>query len=126
MILSVIQNTNQRLLSYVWKAAVISTVSAIVTAIAIRQLLPHAAPPMGPAPPVVVFFLAVVFAPPVETLLMIPVLAFIRLVVKDRVSVALFSAAIWAGLHSLTSLYWGIVVFFPFFVFSMCFLSWDT
>lgn len=35
------------------------------------------------------------------------------------------SALLWALLHSISVPIWGLGVFWPFFVFSICYLNWE-
>ena len=67
----------------------------------------------------------VLIAPVAETLLMAPLLALLmRLWRGRRLEAALSSAAVWAFLHSLSALLWGLCVFWTFFVFSTAWLAW--
>jgi hypothetical protein len=70
-------------------------------------------------------FQIVVFAPLAETLLMAPLLALLmRLFHGRRTYAALASAAVWAGLHSLSAIVWGLCIFWTFLVFSSAWLAW--
>lgn len=67
----------------------------------------------------------VLFAAPVlETLLMAALLLGLTRVVRRRRWVVLASAGIWAGLHGLSAVVWGLCVFWAFAVFSCAFLAW--
>ena len=67
----------------------------------------------------------VLFAPLAETLLMAPLLALLmRLWRRRRLPAALSSAAVWAILHSLSALVWGLCIFWTFLVFSIAWLAW--
>ena len=67
----------------------------------------------------------VLFAPLAETLLMAPLLALLmRLWRGRRLPAALSSAAVWAFLHSLSALLWGLCIFWSFLVFSTAWLAW--
>ena len=70
------------------------------------------------------FFQVVIFAPLVETLLMAPLLALLMRVLKRRRYAIPASAAVWAGLHSLSAVVWGLCIFWTFIVFSSAFLAW--
>ena len=68
--------------------------------------------PQGPSFPQrgpLLAFLLVVFAPLVETLIMVP---------------PLLSALGWAIVHSLQVPIWGLIIWWPFFIFSVVLLVW--
>jgi len=73
---------------------------------------------------VMTFLLVVVFSPIVETLLMSLGIGLMSLFSKRKVFVAVLSAILWACIHSLASPAWGLVVCWPFFVFSCAYLAW--
>jgi hypothetical protein len=70
------------------------------------------------------FFGMVVSAPVVETLMMSPILWVLSRIVAKPVPLAALSAAVWAGLHSLAAPAWGLIVAWPFYVFSRAYLAW--
>ncbi len=71
-------------------------------------------------------FWVILFIPFVETIIMIPILAFFKVVCRNHIFwVALWSALIWAGLHFLVIPAQGVVSFFTFLILSISFLSWD-
>ena len=65
-----------------------------------------------------------IIGPPLETFLMIPILKVLSFITKQKIRLAIMSAFAWAILHSLAAPAWGLVIFWPFFVFSCCYLSW--
>jgi hypothetical protein len=68
-------------------------------------------------------FNIVILSPVVETLLMAGILAvFLKFVGKPQAIVA--SAATWGGLHSLVASAWGLIVWWPFIIFSTIYLAW--
>jgi hypothetical protein len=71
-----------------------------------------------------VLFLFIVVSPVAETLLMAVILAATRIVSNNMWVRAATSAVVWAGLHSAVASLWGVVVLWPFFVFSSCYLAW--
>ena len=77
-----------------------------------------------PATAITVFLLYVVFAPVTETLLMSLGITLLSLFTKAKAVLAILSAVIWAVFHSLVSPVWGLVVCWPFFVFSCAYLAW--
>ncbi|MBL7152441.1 MAG: hypothetical protein ISS79_01900 [Phycisphaerae bacterium] len=79
---------------------------------------------LGGFGPVIDFVLIVAVSPIIETLLLSVILRLLSLVTKARYSLAVMSCVVWAGMHSLASPAWGIVVAWPFFVFSCAYLAW--
>jgi hypothetical protein len=67
--------------------------------------------------------LVAVFAPVVETLIMAGVLAVLLRFVSPTVAV-LLSALGWGIAHSLQAPAWGLIVWWPFLVFSTLYVSW--
>ena len=66
----------------------------------------------------------VIIGPLLETLLMGGGLWILSFITKHQVLLAVISAFIWAVMHSLFALAWGLVVIWPFFVFSCSYLAW--
>ena len=71
----------------------------------------------------VAFALLVGFAPLVETLIMAAVLAVLARFVAPTAAV-LASAVLWGVAHSLQAAVWGLVIWWPFLVFSTLYLVW--
>ena len=68
-------------------------------------------------------FLLVAFAPLLETLIMAGFLAlFLRFL--PPAGAILLSAAGWGVAHSLEALGWGLVIWWPFLIFSTLFVVW--
>lgn len=77
----------------------------------------------GELPGWLVAVAVVLFSPAIETLLMSgPVVLLNR--VAGPVAAVIGSAAIWAVAHSLTAARWGLVVWWPFLILSIVYLSW--
>jgi hypothetical protein len=70
------------------------------------------------------FVWLVIIGPPLETLLMGGMLWILSFITKRQIRLAVISALIWAGLHSLRAPSWGLGVIWPFFVFSCSYLNW--
>ncbi len=71
----------------------------------------------------VAFFLLVIFAPLLETLIMAGFLSlFLRLM--PAWAAILLSALGWAGAHSFEALGWGLVIWWPFLIFSTLYVVW--
>jgi len=80
--------------------------------------------PPGPDPTLAGLFGTVVFAPVLETLLLGWFLSVLTSLGKDRIFVAISSAILWGGLHSLHGLLWFFGTVWSFFVFSAAYLAW--
>lgn len=70
-----------------------------------------------------VFFLLVLFAPLVETLIMGGVLSLLLRVTTPAIAIVL-SAIGWGVAHSSEALGWGLVIWWPFLIFSTLFVVW--
>ena len=70
-------------------------------------------------------FLVVIFSPLAETLVMWPILALLKRLMSSYWAIAFVSALIWAGLHSLAWMPWGLYIFWPFLLMSLAFLHWQ-
>jgi len=55
---------------------------------------------------------------------MSPILWGLSFITKRKALLALMSALLWAGAHSLAAAAWGLVVIWPFFIFSCSYLTW--
>jgi membrane protease YdiL (CAAX protease family) len=72
----------------------------------------------------VVILDVLVIGPLVETLLMALIIFILSLGIKSQMRVAIASAILWGILHSLVSPAWGLIVWWPFFIFSCAYLTW--
>lgn len=82
-----------------------------------------AGPDLGDASAPVKLFLVAVFSPVVETLIMAAILSLLlRLLGAWQAVIA--SAALWGVLHSLASPLWGAVIWWPFLIFSILYVTW--
>ncbi len=119
-----IKSTNQGKLIYATKAALTSLSLSLLFAYAVGKIYTIDTPAEISINSLYDVFGAVIFAPAVETLLMIPVFKVISRVTKRTDLAVILSAATWAGLHSLIWIPWGFFVFIPFSIFSYAFLTW--
>jgi hypothetical protein len=116
--------------SYIIRMAIISLVPSIMVSIlvSVSGMFPEDASPPFPVrnfeSAVASIPILVILCPIVETLLMSFGLKLISLFTKKQVILAVLSAILWALLHSLVSPAWGLVVFWPFFVFSSAYIAW--
>ena len=111
---------------YVVKTWLLVLLPSIALSAVVTWLAPSAPAPdiplRGPMLPVMALLL-IAIGPLIETLLMTPVL-----LVVDRFAgpgpAALANAALWGIVHSLQAPTWGLVVWWPFLVMSIAFLTW--
>ena len=110
-----------------WLAILTGWALSIIGSLALAALAKVAAPQL-PAPEFplkgpVALFLLVAFAPFVETLIMAGFLSlFLRFL--PPAAAILLSAAGWGVAHSLEALGWGLVIWWPFLIFSTLFVVW--
>jgi hypothetical protein len=76
------------------------------------------------AGPVVLFVMVVVASPVIETLVLGFGLWLLAFLTRRLLWQAMGSSVIWAILHSVAAPAWGLVVLWPFFVFSCAYLAW--
>ncbi len=104
-----------------WLTAIVP--SLLLSGVA-QWLVPNAAQPeFGATAATTLLFLLVVFAPLVETLIMGAVLLVLLRVASPTVTV-LISAIGWGIAHSLAVPAWGLVIWWPFLIFSTLFVVW--
>lgn len=97
---------------------------SILLGAAINALVPHVRQPdFGNASSGVVFTLIVLFSPIVETIMMGAVVALLMRWLRTWQAV-LASALMWGVLHSLSAPTWGLVIWWPFLIFSTVFATW--
>ena len=99
-------------------------VPSVVLASAVVGLTPRAAQPQLEVDGAYMLALIVVFAPIVETLIMGAALMLLLRFVGPTGAV-LASAAGWGIAHSLAAPAWGLVIWWPFLVFSTLFVTWS-
>jgi hypothetical protein len=71
----------------------------------------------------VVFALIVLFAPVSETFLMVPPLLLLNRWLGPAPAIV-GSAALWGTLHSMAEPLWGLIIWWPFLVFSAIIIAW--
>ncbi len=109
-------------LAVAWAVAFVPTLAlgAMVSA-----FVPKSAFPFFPSANWNLFWLIVVAAPLVETLIMAAALMLLRLFLSPTAAV-LVSAVGWGIAHSSAAPAWGLVIWWPFLVFSTLFLTWRS
>ena len=68
-------------------------------------------------------FALVIFAPFVETLIMAGVITLLRKFLSDPLAIAASSIG-WGIAHSLAAPAWGLVIWWPFLIFSTLYVTW--
>lgn len=96
--------------------------SLLLSAIA-SQLVPEAGPKFPDVDPGLLLFLLVVFAPVIETLIMGTILLLLNRSLGFLPAI-LISSLGWGIAHSLEAPAWGLVIWWPFLIFSTTFLVW--
>lgn len=111
---------------YILRTGLISLVPSliIVLILGLTGVITEETAPEFEGPAIVLFIGLIIIAPPLETLLMAGGLRLLSFITKRQVLLAVFSAFIWAVVHSLESPVWGLGVIWPFFVFSCSYLAW--
>ena len=110
-----------------WLAILIGFVLTITGSLALSYLSQSAAPglptPEFPVKGWVALFALVVFAPFVETLIMAAAIEILLLILPPRFAV-IASATGWGIAHSLAAAAWGLVIWWPFLIFSTLYVTW--
>lgn len=112
-----------RALTYIPVAWLLTFFPALALSALVVAAVGEGAQPDFPFGSWTVFLLVVVFAPVSETFIMGAVLLLLRRFLTPVVSV-LVSAAGWGVVHSLQAPAWGLVIWWPFLIFSTAFLVW--
>ena len=100
-----------------------SFLPSIALAYLVSTIFPDASQPEFPVSPGMQIFLIVVLSPVVETLIMGSALLILLRFVSPSVAVAI-SAIGWALFHSSFHPTWGLVIWWPFLIFSTLFVVW--
>lgn len=111
---------------YILCAGLMSLIPSLIIAAVLATLgvLNEETGPDFTGPAVLLLLAVIVVGPAIETLLMGPVLWVLSHITKRQIWLAVTSALVWAGLHSLAAPPWGLVVFWSFFVFSCSYIAW--
>lgn len=98
-------------------------IPSILIGAVVTRLLPHVAQPNLPLGSWVGVFLMVIFAPLTETLIMAAALAVLLRFLPPTVAVIISSIG-WGIAHSMAAPAWGLVIWWPFLVFSTLYVTW--
>ena len=109
-----------RAIAFGWLLA--CPISLMLSAL-VNWLLPSAGQPSFDAGGSFLLFLLVVFSPFVETLIMAVVLEVLLRLVRPPIAIALSSLG-WGVAHSLETPAWGLVIWWPFLIFSTLYVTW--
>jgi len=111
---------------YILRTGLISLVPSLVIAmiLGLTGVITEETGPEFEGPAIGLLIGMVIIGPPLETLLMGGGLWILSFITKRPVRLAIISAILWAGAHSLIAPAWGLGVIWPFFVFSCSYLSW--
>jgi hypothetical protein len=108
---------------YVAKAWALSLVPSLTLAILIGLVAPQAEPPDIKIGGATMFVFVVLIGPLLETLLMIPPLLLLNRFAGPGPAVV-GSAILWGIVHGLQAPTWGLVIWWPFLIFSIAMLTW--
>ena len=110
-----------------WLAIVTGWACAFFPSIALSwltaELMPQVARPEFNVGGATALFMLVLFAPVTETLIMAGLLVALLRFFTQPVAI-LLSAAAWGVAHSLAAPAWGLVIWWPFLIFSTLFVVW--
>lgn len=97
---------------------------SVALGIAVSQLLPAVDQPKFNVDGAFAVAMLVIAAPLVETLIMGAVLVVLQRLVPPTAAV-LISSAGWGIAHSMVAPAWGLVIWWPFLIFSTLFVTWS-
>ena len=110
-----------------WLAIIIgwllSLAGSLALAAATQSAAPGLATPEFPIGGWLAVFLLVVFAPLIETLIMAGFLSLLLRFMPPTAAIVA-SAAGWGVAHSMQALGWGLVIWWPFLIFSTLYVVW--
>ncbi|MEO7411702.1 MAG: hypothetical protein ABIU10_10385 [Sphingomicrobium sp.] len=89
----------------------------------VASFLPKAQGPEFGAVSIDLFLRLVVMAPLIETLIMAAILEILLLALPRRWAIATSSIG-WGIAHSLVAVAWGLVIWWPFLIFSTLYVIW--
>lgn len=110
-----------------WLAIIVGWLTAILPSLLlaalVSQLLPQLPGPKFDMDPVMAIIAIVIISPFLETLIMAAVLAILLRFLSPTAAI-LVSAAGWGAAHSAMAPAWGLVIWWPFLVFSTLYVVW--
>jgi len=118
-------DSTQSPVRYLSRALLIDLPISLPFAFLVGLALPTKSPEFPQVQPASLLLALCILSPLVETLLMLGLFFVLRFFVRKPANLVILSTLLWAGLHSLLAPVWGLGVFWPFLVFSICFLTWE-
>jgi hypothetical protein len=110
--------------AYVLKAWLLALLPSLALAMSVGTLFgEQEGPDFGQPGSGMLFFLLVVFAPVIETLILVPPLLLLNRLFGPAAAILLSSLG-WGIAHSLQAPLWGLIVWWPFLVFSAIIMVW--
>lgn len=103
-----------------WALSLLPSLALSLLAVSIAENTP--APDLG-GTGVVAYAMVVLFAPVVETFLMVPPILLLNRFFGPAAA-AIGSALLWGLLHSLAMPLWGFIIWWPFLIFSTIIVAW--
>ena len=104
-------------------AWLLAFIPSLALGAAVTKLLPNLGQPELPVINGLALSLVVIMAPVVETLIMAAVLSLLLRLFPPTVAVIL-SALGWGIAHSMAAPAWGLVIWWPFLIFSTLYVTW--
>ena len=101
----------------------VTTIPALLLSVLVSSLLPQAAGPTFPVNGWYTVVLLVGFAPLIETLIMAAALEILLLALPARLAIIASSIG-WGLAHSWAAPVWGLVIWWPFLIFSTLYVTW--
>ncbi len=119
-------NTNIRITVYVIRTGLISLIPSLIISFTLTfiGILNEETLPEFKGPVIFNVIGMIFISPVVETFLLALILKLLSFITKHQIKLAVISAVLWAGFHSLLAPAWGLGVVWPFFVFSCCYQAW--
>ncbi len=129
-------NTNMAMWKYILIMGTASLVPSLMLSFGLSVtgiMSEENGPKFEDGPVVLMWYMMAVWAPVVETLMMAGILWLLSFATGSKTKLAIISASIWALFHSLVGFMqpepaftwaWGVVIAWPFFVFSCGYLAW--
>ena len=100
-------------------------VPSIALAALISLIFPNASQPDFPVSPAMQIFLIVILSPVVETLMMGTALLILLRFANPAIAIMISSIG-WGLFHSSFHPTWGLVIWWPFLIFSTLFVTWRS
>lgn len=116
---------NQHPARYLGRALLLDLPIALPVAMGVGLAFPDLGPDFSRLPPGLLLPMVCLVGPAIETLLMGLIFFLLRRVMHQTVPLVMASTLCWVVLHSLGAPAHGLGIFWPFLIFSICYLSWE-